>query len=132
MSDYLADDRPIDRATFTRRAVDPRASVIVEACAGSGLGDRGDVGPLGIDRDDLGAGCCLRVNHRPQRIEEVPRRLEPIARLRSQRLADRLVDRRIDIDLARWARARTVNLQVALHDTGRSAESGLPREHVER
>jgi ATP-dependent helicase/nuclease subunit A len=36
MSDYLADDRPIDEAEFTRRACDPRASVVVEACAGSG------------------------------------------------------------------------------------------------
>ena len=36
MSDYLADDRPIDAASFTQRAVDPRASAVVEACAGSG------------------------------------------------------------------------------------------------
>ncbi len=36
MSDYLADDQPIDSQTFTRRACDPRASVVVEACAGSG------------------------------------------------------------------------------------------------
>jgi ATP-dependent helicase/nuclease subunit A len=36
MSDYLADDQPIDSHAFTRRACDPRASVVVEACAGSG------------------------------------------------------------------------------------------------
>ncbi|MGH6624209.1 MAG: UvrD-helicase domain-containing protein, partial [Burkholderiaceae bacterium] len=36
MSDYLADDRPIPEEEFTRRAGDPRASVVVEACAGSG------------------------------------------------------------------------------------------------
>jgi ATP-dependent helicase/nuclease subunit A len=36
MSDYLADDRAIDEAQFKRRACDPRASVVVEACAGSG------------------------------------------------------------------------------------------------
>ena len=36
MSDYLADDRVIDEAEFARRACDPAASVIVEACAGSG------------------------------------------------------------------------------------------------
>ncbi|HXF45765.1 MAG TPA: UvrD-helicase domain-containing protein, partial [Burkholderiaceae bacterium] len=36
MSEYLADDRPIDEAEFTRRACDPAASVVVEACAGSG------------------------------------------------------------------------------------------------
>ncbi len=36
MSEYLADDRPIDEAEFTRRACDPGASVVVEACAGSG------------------------------------------------------------------------------------------------
>ncbi len=36
MSDYLADDQPIDAHAFTRRACDPRASVVVEACAGSG------------------------------------------------------------------------------------------------
>ena len=36
MSDYLVDDRPIDLPEFTRRACDPRASVVVEACAGSG------------------------------------------------------------------------------------------------
>jgi len=36
MSDYLADDSPIDEPEFTRRACDPRASVVVEACAGSG------------------------------------------------------------------------------------------------
>ncbi|MGE5339599.1 MAG: UvrD-helicase domain-containing protein [Gemmatimonadota bacterium] len=36
MSDYLADDQPIDSQTFARRACDPYASVVVEACAGSG------------------------------------------------------------------------------------------------
>jgi ATP-dependent helicase/nuclease subunit A len=36
MSDYLADDHPIDEEEFTRRACDPQASVVVEACAGSG------------------------------------------------------------------------------------------------
>jgi ATP-dependent helicase/nuclease subunit A len=36
MSEYLADDRPISGEDFTRRACDPRASVMVEACAGSG------------------------------------------------------------------------------------------------
>ena len=36
MSDYLADELPIDEMAFTRRAVDPRASAVVEACAGSG------------------------------------------------------------------------------------------------
>ena len=36
MSDYLADDRPIDEDEFIRRACDPRSSVVVEACAGSG------------------------------------------------------------------------------------------------
>lgn len=36
MSDYLADGRPIDAAEFVRRACDPGASVVVEACAGSG------------------------------------------------------------------------------------------------
>ena len=36
MSDYLADDRAVDGAEFTRRACDPHASVVVEACAGSG------------------------------------------------------------------------------------------------
>ncbi len=36
MSEYLADDRPIQEDEFTRRACDPRASVVVEACAGSG------------------------------------------------------------------------------------------------
>ena len=36
MSDYLLDDRAIDETEFTRRACDPRASVVVEACAGSG------------------------------------------------------------------------------------------------
>jgi ATP-dependent helicase/nuclease subunit A len=36
VSDYLADEVPIDAATFTRRACDPRASAVVEACAGSG------------------------------------------------------------------------------------------------
>ncbi len=36
MSDFLADDHPIDEAEFARLACDPRASVVVEACAGSG------------------------------------------------------------------------------------------------
>lgn len=36
MSDFLAGDGPIDESEFTRRACDPRASVVVEACAGSG------------------------------------------------------------------------------------------------
>ncbi len=36
MSEFLADERPIDGAEFTRRACDPTASVVVEACAGSG------------------------------------------------------------------------------------------------
>ena len=36
MSDYLADERPIGGDEFTRRACDPQASVVVEACAGSG------------------------------------------------------------------------------------------------
>ncbi len=36
MSDYLADDKPIPEEEFTRRACDPQASVVVEACAGSG------------------------------------------------------------------------------------------------
>jgi ATP-dependent helicase/nuclease subunit A len=36
MSEYLADDRAIDETEFTRRACDPAASVVVEACAGSG------------------------------------------------------------------------------------------------
>jgi len=36
MSDYLADERAIREEEFTRRACDPRASVVVEACAGSG------------------------------------------------------------------------------------------------
>ncbi len=36
MSDYLAGMQPIDEAEFKARACDPRASVIVEACAGSG------------------------------------------------------------------------------------------------
>ncbi len=36
MSDYLCDGQPIDAHAFTRRACDPRASAIVEACAGSG------------------------------------------------------------------------------------------------
>jgi len=36
MSDYLADERPISGDEFTRRACDPHASVVVEACAGSG------------------------------------------------------------------------------------------------
>ena len=36
MSDFLADERPIDEREFRRRACDPRSSVVVEACAGSG------------------------------------------------------------------------------------------------
>jgi len=36
VSDYLADDRPVSGAEFTRRACDPQSSVVVEACAGSG------------------------------------------------------------------------------------------------
>jgi ATP-dependent helicase/nuclease subunit A len=36
MSDYLADEIPVDEDEFTRRACDPRSSVVVEACAGSG------------------------------------------------------------------------------------------------
>ncbi len=36
MSDYLAGERPIDEAEFKARACDPRASAVVEACAGSG------------------------------------------------------------------------------------------------
>ena len=36
MSDYLAGTQPIDEEEFKARACDPRASVIVEACAGSG------------------------------------------------------------------------------------------------
>jgi ATP-dependent helicase/nuclease subunit A len=36
MSDYLVDDRPIAEQEFTRRACDPQANVVVEACAGSG------------------------------------------------------------------------------------------------
>jgi ATP-dependent helicase/nuclease subunit A len=36
MSEYLAGDRPISEAEFTRRACEPAASVVVEACAGSG------------------------------------------------------------------------------------------------
>ena len=36
MSDYLADDREVSADEFTRRACDPCASVVVEACAGSG------------------------------------------------------------------------------------------------
>ena len=36
MSDFLADDRPIDEEQFKRRACDPRSSMVVEACAGSG------------------------------------------------------------------------------------------------
>lgn len=35
-SEYLVDDRPADEPEFTRLACDPRASVVVEACAGSG------------------------------------------------------------------------------------------------
>jgi len=36
LSEYLADDQQIDEAAFTRCACDPSASVVVEACAGSG------------------------------------------------------------------------------------------------
>ena len=36
MSDYLAGDQPLDEREFKRRACDPRASAVVEACAGSG------------------------------------------------------------------------------------------------
>ncbi len=36
MSEYLADGCPIAVDEFTRRACEPRASVVVEACAGSG------------------------------------------------------------------------------------------------
>jgi len=36
MTGFLADDRPVDEREFTRRACDPRSSVVVEACAGSG------------------------------------------------------------------------------------------------
>jgi len=36
VSDYLAGTQPIDEEEFKARACDPRASVIVEACAGSG------------------------------------------------------------------------------------------------
>ncbi|HTT13612.1 MAG TPA: UvrD-helicase domain-containing protein [Burkholderiaceae bacterium] len=36
MSDYLADGMPIDADAFVARALDPRASCVVEACAGSG------------------------------------------------------------------------------------------------
>jgi ATP-dependent helicase/nuclease subunit A len=36
VSDYLADDKAIGADEFTRRACDPLASVVVEACAGSG------------------------------------------------------------------------------------------------
>jgi ATP-dependent helicase/nuclease subunit A len=36
MSDYLADGQPVSAEEFTRRACDPRASAVVEACAGSG------------------------------------------------------------------------------------------------
>lgn len=36
MSEYVADDRPITEPEFTRRACDPHASVVIEACAGSG------------------------------------------------------------------------------------------------
>jgi ATP-dependent helicase/nuclease subunit A len=36
MSDFLADEQPIDEHEFKRRACDPRSSVVVEACAGSG------------------------------------------------------------------------------------------------
>ena len=36
MSEYLADELPVSGEEFTRRACDPRASAVVEACAGSG------------------------------------------------------------------------------------------------
>ncbi len=36
MSDYLADGAPVSVEEFTRRACDPHASAVVEACAGSG------------------------------------------------------------------------------------------------
>ncbi len=36
MSGYLLDDLPVSGDEFTRRACDPQASVVVEACAGSG------------------------------------------------------------------------------------------------
>ncbi len=36
MSDYRIDDRAVDHAAFVARALDPRASCVVEACAGSG------------------------------------------------------------------------------------------------
>ena len=36
MSEYLADGRPISADAFVKRALDPRASCVVEACAGSG------------------------------------------------------------------------------------------------
>jgi ATP-dependent helicase/nuclease subunit A len=36
MTEYLADECAIDEAEFTRLACDPAASVVVEACAGSG------------------------------------------------------------------------------------------------
>ena len=36
MTAYLANDRPIDESVFVASALDPRASCVVEACAGSG------------------------------------------------------------------------------------------------
>src|SRR5258706_4169570 len=36
MNSHFADNLPIDADEFTRRACDPRASVVVDACAGSG------------------------------------------------------------------------------------------------
>ena len=36
MSDYLVDERPVSGEEFIRRACDPHASAVVEACAGSG------------------------------------------------------------------------------------------------
>ena len=36
MSDYLVNERPTDPASFIARALDPQASCVVEACAGSG------------------------------------------------------------------------------------------------
>src|SRR5258705_10738727 len=36
VSEYLADGAPISADAFVKRALDPRASCVVEACAGSG------------------------------------------------------------------------------------------------
>ena len=49
MSDYLADELPIDEMAFTRRAVDPRASAVVEACAGSAFGGMARVHQSGVE-----------------------------------------------------------------------------------